>query len=130
MSKDFSGVESAERIQSLMQPFLEKGFSFEYTYQKGGDSSCVYIYRFKKGRNFFDWRETSGTYEIHLVINVGGQFLFPDPKKKYTKQARAFRWKHLFKEATVDEKRAFFAQLLLQELQENPKEFHGIALEA
>ena len=128
MSKDLQGIESAQRIQSLMQPFLDKGFSFAYTYQKGGDSSCVYIYRFQKGKNFFDWRETSGTYEIHLVVSVGGQFLFPDLKKAYPKQARAFKVKHLFKAATIDEKRTFFAQLLLQKLQENANDFYGITL--
>ena len=69
-------VLSAERIKELAAPFLEKGFAFEYFYQKGGDSSCVYVYRFKKGKNFFDWRETSGAYEIHLVVCVNGEFLF------------------------------------------------------
>ena len=103
MSADLQGVESAQRIRALMTAFLDKGFSFEYTYQKGGDSSCVYVYRFKKGKNFFDWRETSGTYEIHLVVSVNGEFRFPDPRKTYAKEMRAFKMKHLFKRACIGE---------------------------
>ena len=128
MSTDLQGVESAQKIKGLTEPFLEKGFSFSYTYQKGGDSSCVYVYRFQKGRNFFDGRETSGTYEIHLVVNVGGEFRFPDMYKTYPKQTRAFKRKHLFKKASVDEKREFFASLLLQKLEENSNDFYGITL--
>ncbi len=119
-------VRSAEEIKALTSAFLERGFAFEYTYQKGGDSSCVYVYRFKKGRNYFDWRETSGTYEIHLVVCVDGQFAFPNLYKKYKKETRAFAWKHLFKKATVSKKRAFFASLLCKELQGD--NFYGIAL--
>lgn len=122
-------VQSAETIKKLMKPFLDRGFSFEYTYQKGGDSSCVYVYRFKKGKHFFDWRETSGTYEIHLVVCVNGEFAFPNPQTTYAKQARAFRFKHLFKSASVDEKRAFFADLLVQELTSGKPDFYGIPLE-
>ncbi len=121
-------VKSAEIIKKLTLPFLEKGFDFEYFYQKGGDSSCVYVYRFKKGKSFFDWRETSGTYEIHLVVNRNGEFLFPSLKTLYPKEHRAFFWKHFFKKATVDEKRAFFAELLNKELQKNQTEFFGIPL--
>ncbi len=120
-------VQSAETIKSLTAPFLEKGFSFEYTYQKGGDSSCVYVYRFKKGADCFEWRETSGAYEIHLVVRVNGEFRFPDLYKKYPKQKRAFALKHFFRAATVDEKRAFFASLLRLELG-NSSEFFGIPL--
>ena len=41
-------VATAEEIKKLTAPILEKGFSFEYFYEKGGDSSCVYICRFRK----------------------------------------------------------------------------------
>ena len=44
----------AENVKKLLAPFLEKGFVFEYLYQKGGDSSCVYICRFKKGQKHTD----------------------------------------------------------------------------
>ena len=121
-------VLSAEKIKKLTAPFLEKGFDFEYFYQKGGDSSCVYVYRFKKGRNYFDWRETSGTYEIHLVVCVDGEFRFPALKTKYPKEHRAFVWKHLFKKATLDEKRVFFAKLLVRELDNSPEKFFEIPL--
>ncbi|MBQ8291102.1 MAG: hypothetical protein IJX88_01145 [Clostridia bacterium] len=117
-------VQSAETVKKLTAPFLEKGFTFEYTYQKGGDSSCVYIYRFKKGKNFFDWRETSGTYEIHLVICVNGEFRFPNIYAEYAQKTRKFRFKHLFKKATVEEKRAFFAELLTDKL--SSSDFYGI----
>ena len=121
-------VQSAEIIKKLTAPFLEKGFAFEYFYQKGGDSSCVYIYRFKKGRYFFDWRETSGTYEIHLVVNRNGEFAFPNLMALYPKERKKFRVKHFFKSATVDEKRAFFAELLNKELAKSETEFFGIPL--
>lgn len=121
-------VKSAEIIKKLTAPFLEKGFAFEYFYQKGGDSSCVYIYRFKKGKHYFDWRETSGAYEIHLVVCKNGEFAFPNMKTRYPKQHRAFGWKHFFKKATVDEKREFFAGLLTKELENSPTEFFGIPL--
>ena len=58
----------AENVKSLLAPFLEKGFAFEYLYQKGGDSSCVYICRFKKGKDFVDWREVSGGDEITAAV--------------------------------------------------------------
>ena len=61
-----------EQIKQLTAPFMERGFTFEYLYQKGGDSSCVYICRYKKGRDFFDWREVSGGEEINIVVFVNG----------------------------------------------------------
>ena len=122
-----SEILSAKIIQDLTAPFLEKGFSFEYTYEKGGDSSCVYIYRFRKGKDFFDWRETSGTYEIHLVAYVNGEYVFPKMEKLYAKETRAFKIRNFFKKFTIDEKRAFFAKLLNKEL-ENSTDFFGIKL--
>ena len=74
---DMNEVISAETIKALTAPILEKGFSFEYFYQKGGDSSCVYICRYKKGRDFFDWREVSGGNEINIVVCVNGTYAFP-----------------------------------------------------
>ena len=121
-------VVMAENVKKLLAPFLEKGFVFEYLYQKGGDSSCVYICRFKKGKDFVDWREVSGGDEINVVCYVNGGYQFPALKTKYKKQARAFKMKHLFKKASLDERRAFMAELLNQELSANPDSFYGIKL--
>lgn len=118
-------VQSAEKIKTLLRPLIDKGFSFIYTYEKGGDSSCVYICRFQKGKEFFDWRETSGTWEIHFVAFVNGEYRFPNLKTQYKKEYRAFSLKHLFKRASVDETREFYAELLLKELQEK-QDFFGI----
>jgi len=101
----------------LTAPILEKGFAFEYLYQKGGDSSCVYICRYKKGKDYLDWREVSGGEEINIVVYVGGAFQFPSLKYLYKKEHRAFAWKHLFKKATMAEKRAFVAGLLNKQLE-------------
>ena len=120
-------VVTAERIKELTAPILEKGFAFEYFYEKGGDSSCVYICRYRKGKDFFDWREVSGGNEIHIVAFVDGVYRFPSLKYLYPKQHRAFKLKHLFKKATLDEKRVFVAGLLNTELQTKP-DFFGIKL--
>ncbi len=121
-------VQSAECIKRLTAPFLEKGFSCEYFYQKGGDSSCVYICRYKKGKNYFDWREVSGGSELNIVVCVNGEYRFPSLKALYPKEHRAFRFKHLFKRASVDERRAFVASLLNAELNSGKPDFFGIPL--
>ena len=121
-------VISAETIKTLTAPILGKGFTFEYFYQKGGDSSCVYICRFKKGRDFFDWREVSGGNEINIVVCVNGTYSFPSLKYLYKKEYRAFNVKHIFKKATLDEKRKFIAELLCKELGSGKPDFFGIKL--
>jgi len=115
----------AERLKELTAPFMEKGFTFEYFHQKGGDSSCVYICRYKKGRDFFDWREVSGGEEINIVVFVNGNYDFPSLKMLYKKEFRTFSLKHLLKKATMDEKRVFIAELLCKELNDKP-DFFGI----
>ena len=122
-----SEVFTAETIKNLLAPLLEKGFVFEYTHEKGGDSSCVYIGRFRKGRDFFDWREVSGGDDINLVVWVDGRYKFPSLKFLYKKEFRSFSLKHLFKKATLAEKRKFYADLLIRELQTKPT-FFGISL--
>ena len=122
-----SEVFTAETIKNLLAPLLEKGFVFEYTHEKGGDSSCVYIGRFRKGRDFFDWREVSGGDDINLVVWVDGRYKFPSLKFLYKKEFRSFSLKHLFKKATLAEKRKFYADLLMNELQTKPT-FFGISL--
>jgi hypothetical protein len=118
---------TAETIKNLLTPLLEKGFVFEYTHEKGGDSSCVYIGRFKKGKDFFDWREVSGGDDINFVVWVNGQYKFPSLKYLYKKEYRAFSLKHLFRKATLSQKREFYADLLLKELQ-GKTDFFGIKL--
>ena len=121
-------VSSAEEIKKLTAPIIQKGFSFEYFYEKGGDSSCVYICRFKKGKDFVDWREVSGGNEINVVIYQNGGYQFPALKTKYRKESRAFALKHFFKQPTLDERRAFIATLLNRELAECGASFYGIKL--
>ena len=106
-------VQSAEEIKALTLPIMEKGFSFEYFYQKGGDSSCVYICRYKKGRDFLDWREVSGGDEINIVVSLNGEYRFPSLKTLFPKQYKAFKRKHIFKKASLAERRAFVAECLL-----------------
>ncbi|MBR2623046.1 MAG: hypothetical protein IKD15_02340 [Clostridia bacterium] len=121
-----SDMMTADKVKRLMQPLLDKGCFFDYFYEKGGDSSCVYICRFKKGQDFFDWREVSGEEEVHIVTYVKGEYGFPNLKLTYPKQYRRFKWKHIFRKATFDEKRAFVAGLLNQELASGKPEFFGI----
>ena len=118
-------VATAEEIKKLTAPILEKGFSFEYFYEKGGDSSCVYICRFRKGREFWDWREVSGGDEINLVVHAGGEVKFPPLKYLYKKEYKAFFWKHFFKKSTREDRRKFMAELLVKHLLENP-DFFGV----
>lgn len=117
-------VFTAETIKNLLFPLTEKGFTFSYTHEKGGDSSCVYIGRFQKGRDFFDWREVSGSNEINFVVFVKGEYRFPSLKFAYKKEFRAFTIKHLFKKATMAERREFIASLIKKEM-EKP-DFFGI----
>ena len=116
----------ADDIKQLMSPFLEKGFVYEFFYEKGGDSSCTYVCRFKKGRDYFDWRETSGENEVHLMAYVDGQYRFPSVKTMFPKEYRVFTVKHILKRATFQEKRIFVAELLKSELALGKGEFLGI----
>ena len=121
-------VESAEIVKNLMLPFLERGFTFEYTYQKGGDSSCVYIYRFHRGRNYFDIREVSGGKELNFVVCTNGAFFFPPLQILYKQEYHAFKRKHFFRRATVNDRRALVAEVLNKELAKNKPDFFGIKL--
>lgn len=118
----------AEQIKQMTQPFTEQGFVFQSLYEKGGDSSCVYICRYKKGRDFFDWREVSGSNEIHFVVYANGVYDFPTLKKIAPRAYRAFRLKHLFRSANMTEMRRFAADILVQELKSGKSYFLGIPL--
>lgn len=116
--------QSVEKIRQWTTAFLQRGFTLQYTYQKGGDSSCVYIYRFQKGKDFFDWRETSGTDELHFVVYAGGAYAFP----KLPKCKRPFSLRRLLKGRTMDERRAEFAAALNAALEASEDSFFGIPL--
>ena len=118
----------ADDIKQLMSPFLEKGFVYEFFYEKGGDSSCTYVCRFKKGRDYFDWRETSAENEVHLMAYVDGQYRFPSVKTMFPKEYRVLTVKHILKKATFQEKRIFVAELLKGELASGKSEFLGIPI--
>ena len=110
----------AEQIKKLAAPFIkERGFSFKYFHEKGGDSSCVYICRFQKGNDFFDVRETSGRYELHLVVYAKGEYRFPKFKRKFT-------FKSLFQKRTIDDERAFLISELEKEWNSDNPQFFGI----
>lgn len=117
-----------EQIQKMTQPFMDKGFTFQSLYEKGGDSSCVYICRYKKGRDFFDWREVSGANEIHIVVYANGAYDFPTVKKIAPSAYRAFRWKHFLRSASMADERRFVADVLVRELESGKSDFLGIPL--
>ena len=118
----------AEQIKALTSPFMDKGFVFSSLYEKGGDSSCVYICRYKKGRDFFDWREVSGGDEINIVVYVDGVYDFPTVKRIDPKAYRDFCLKHIFRRASMPEKREFVAAVLCKELASGKPDFLGIKL--
>lgn len=122
MDKD---LERDREIKEQFAFFLERGFTYQYLYEKGGDSACSYIYRFSKGRDFFDVRELSGGEELNFVVCLRGAYAFPYLKSKYKKQYRAFALKHIFKKSTAKERRAFLAELLQKEYESEPT-FFGI----
>ncbi len=121
-------LQQANEIKRLTAPLLARGFTFEYFYEKGGDSSCAYICRYKKGKDYFDWREVSGSKEIGFITYIGGVYDFPSLKKKYSKEYREFAFKHLLKKPTMEEIRIFTAELLCKDLTDESKDFFGIKL--
>lgn len=75
--------------ESALKVPQKYGFTYEYTYDKGSDSSCVYIHRFKKGADRFELRVLSGAESVSVVAYAGEEYKFPDLKKKYKKLWRA-----------------------------------------
>nr|MBR6777928.1 hypothetical protein [Clostridia bacterium] len=122
MDKD---LERDKEIKGQFAFFIERGFTYQYLYEKGGDSACSYIYRFSKGRDFFDVRELSGGEELNLVVCVHGTYAFPYLKNKYKKEYRSFAIKHLFKKSTAKERRELLAGILQKEYESEPT-FFGI----
>lgn len=80
-----------ETVKKLFGFLLDAGFVYEYTYDKGSDSSCVYILRFRKSRDFIDLRTVSGgaacfvraapevlpPFASSVCFSSAGAFLFP-----------------------------------------------------
>jgi hypothetical protein len=114
-------------MKAAFAAFLDNGFTYRYFYEKGGDWSCVYIYRFQKGKDFFDLREVSGGDELNFVVYARGEYQFPLLNRLYPKEFSTFRWKHFFRKATREERRALFATLLTKHLEEHA-DFFGIEL--
>ena len=120
-------LQIEKEIKAAFAAFLDKGFTYRYFYEKGGDSSCVYIYRFQNGKDFFDLREVSGGNELNFVVYAKGGYQFPLLKRLYPKEFSAFSRKHFFRKATREERRALFAQLLTKYMEEH-SDFFGIAI--
>ena len=118
---------AAETIKNLMQPLLGKGFFFEYFYEQE-NGAPVYICRFKKGKEYLDWRETESGKEMEIALFVKERETVLDIKKKYRKQRWKFFFKNLFRKATLNDRRAFIAGLLLSELEKEQNNFFGIKL--
>ena len=118
MSNDVKDEKPFEELLQREFAFLfEKGFTYEYTYDKGSDSSCVYIYRFRRGRDFLDFRITSGGGMGNFVVYAGGAYYFPNLKVRHKKRFRAFSLSHFFKKPTKDELWSLAAELTKKEME-------------
>ena len=115
-----------DNVLKLLEFLEADGYKKTYFHEKGGDSSCVYVLRFQKGKDYFDWREVSGADEVHTIAYVNGEYRFPNLKKLYPKEHRNFFLKHLFKRASMQERRAFVAGILKKEFSSSKPDFFGI----
>lgn len=109
-----------EEMKKYFPKLFENGYSYEYAYDKGSDSSCVYIYRFKKGKDRIELREVSGSKDplsVSFVLFLGGEYIFPALSYTYKKEYRKFFFLHIFRKATYDEKWSFISQIALKELE-------------
>jgi len=102
-------------VNSALSPLKEKGFKYESLYEKSSDSACVYIYRFRKGGEYFDLRTVIGSGEYAVQAYVGGRYRFPSLKAKYKGEWRKFKLSHIFKKATEEETLSFVCSLILKE---------------
>ncbi|MBO5526312.1 MAG: hypothetical protein J5993_06135 [Clostridia bacterium] len=108
-------TELENLITDELSLFLEKGFSYESTYDKSTDTSCVYIHRFKRGTETCEIRTVTGGKSMKLVVYASGTYRFPDLFKKYKREYRAFRLSHLIKKASEEEMWRFFLSLIKRE---------------
>ena len=111
--------EIENTVKEIFAFLLERGFSYEYTYEKGSDSSCVYIHRFRKGISRLDVREVSGGDEINVMAYANGEYAVPNIYARYPKETRAFKRKHFFKKATKLERFYLVAELLEKECEKD-----------
>lgn len=102
-------------IAEELSPLKKRGFVYESLYEKSSDSACVYIYRFKKGGEYFDIRTIIGSGEYNIEAYVGGRHRFPSLKSKYKTEWRRFKLSHFFKKASEEEKLSFVCSLILKE---------------
>lgn len=85
------------RIAQLFSFLTERGFVFERSYNKGTDSTCTQIYRFKKdAANYIEYRVLS-EHERNIFALVRGERKFPSPEKRYASFVRAWKAKRLFR---------------------------------
>lgn len=113
-------------ISESLSPLKEKGFGYESLYEKSSDSACVYIYRFKRGGEYFDIRTVIGSGEYNIEAYVGGRHRFPSLKNKYKAEWRRFKLSHFFKKASEEETLRFVCSLILKEAETGS--LFGIAL--
>lgn len=105
---------------------VKYGFIYEYGYTKVSDSSCVYVHAFKKGRDRFELRAVSGSNEINAVAFVGGEYRFPDLKRKYEKLWKKAKRKRTFRRMRACDTWDFIAEALEEEAASGA--FFGIAI--
>ena len=126
-NKNMRDIFAADTVKTLMQALMEKGCFFEYFYEKEEEKE-IYICRFKKGKEYLDWRESVDGKEIQIAVSTEKELRVLPLKAMYRKEHRRFWWKHLFKRVKADERRVFVADLLMRELTgENPT-FYGMKL--
>lgn len=113
-------------VTSELALFLKSGFTYESTYDKSTDTSCVYIHRFKRGGEWVEIRTVTGGKSFKLVVYVGGAYRFPDLFAKYKKETNAFRLSHFFKKASEEESWNFYLSLVKKELEKG--NFFGLKL--
>ena len=121
-------IMAAKVIKDGMNAFLEKGFLFEYFYERNEAGNPIYICRFKKGKEYIDWQETEDGEEIAICVRASEKTSILDLKALYPKAFRNHFWNTLFRKPTVNERRSFIASLLVEEFKSESPDFFGIKI--
>ena len=119
-------IMAAKVIKDGMNAFLEKGFLFEYFYERNEAGTPIYVCRFKKGKAYIDWQETEDGEEIVICVRAGENTSVLDLKALYPKAFRNHFWNTLFRKPTVNERRSLIAELLVEEFKSEKPDFFGI----